>query len=74
MSNYLRYLNNNIKFSIFSDTIQYREYTPVPFCIPHVHSLKGNELMHTKFNKWVEYPKSAHKLYWRFHSKFWENK
>lgn len=72
MSDYIKYIEKNTKFSIFFDTIQYREYNPVPFCIPHVNLLKGNKLMHTKFRKWVNYPKSAYKLYWKFHPKFWK--
>jgi hypothetical protein len=76
MGDYMRYINETLKSSSFLDNIKYREYNPVPFCIPHVYFVyKGNrtEFIHNKFNKFNKLPNKAHKLYWKLHPKerFW---
>lgn len=74
---YLKYINNHYAESTFSKNIQNKKYNPTPFCIPHVNSLvKQNnkvlkKLLHQKFNKWYKLPKSAYKLYWKFHLITW---
>lgn len=70
---YFNYMSRKDWETPFEKKIQYKDYNPVPFCIPHVNQLKGNNLLHKKFDKWVNLPKSAHKLYWKFHKKFWES-
>lgn len=72
----MRYMNDTFKWSIFMDTVKYREYNPVPFCIPHVYytyKRKSTKLIHNKFNKFNKLPDSAHKLFWRLHpnERFW---
>lgn len=77
MGDYIRYINDTLKSSTFLDTIKYREYNPVPFCIPHVDYVYGTqykfELVHNRFNKWHKMPEKSHKLYWRLHpnERFW---
>jgi hypothetical protein len=43
MGDYMRYINETLKSSSFLDNIKYREYNPVPFCIPHVDYICGTK-------------------------------